>query len=151
MNVWTNLQNHALMHEPADDSRLFASRNRKAVLMFRRATIVSKVSLALALIIESAMPDFSHFEFAKIRFLSHPHNLSFIFDCKSTTITRNLFALCLFLLAFCRQLMGNCLNLTIIMDIQTKLLFSVLLWIFLEVSVLVLADNLYPSPLPAAG
>lgn len=35
-------------------------------------TIVSKVSLAVALIIESALPDFSHFEFAKIQFLSHP-------------------------------------------------------------------------------
>lgn len=35
-------------------------------------TIVSKVSLAVALIIESALPDFSHFEFAKIHFFFVP-------------------------------------------------------------------------------
>ena len=70
-------------------------------------TIVSKVSLALALISESALPDFSHFEFAKIRFLSHPHNLSFIFDCKSTTITRSLFALCLFFISVLPSINGE--------------------------------------------
>ena len=43
----------------------------------RSVTIVSKVSLAVALIIESALPDFSHFEFAKIQFLSHPCKFSF--------------------------------------------------------------------------
>lgn len=40
-------------------------------------TIVSKVSLAVALIIESALPDFSHFEFVKIQFLSHLHKFFF--------------------------------------------------------------------------
>jgi len=60
-------------------------------------TIVSKVSLTLALIIESALPDFSHFEFAKIRFLSYLCKyFFFVFVCKSTTIMCSLFARCFY-------------------------------------------------------
>lgn len=55
-------------------------------------TIVSKVSLAVALIIESAVPDFSHFEFAKIQLIFYLCKSYLVFVCKSTTVVRNLFA-----------------------------------------------------------
>jgi len=57
-------------------------------------TIFSKVSLALALIIESALPVFSHFLILqRYDFYRTCANIfSLVFVCKSTTPLRNLFA-----------------------------------------------------------
>lgn len=69
-----------------------SSNKWRTVLMFRRTAIVSKVSLAVALIIESALPDFSLFEFAKIQLIFYLCKSYLVFVCKSTTAMRNLFA-----------------------------------------------------------
>ena len=55
-------------------------------------TIFSKVSLAVALIIESALPDFSLFEFAKIQLVFYLCKSYLVFVCKSTSAGCNLFA-----------------------------------------------------------
>ena len=61
-------------------------------------TIVSKVSLAVSLIIEIALPDFSLFlDLQRYDFYRTCTNFSsLVFICKSTTIARNLFAFGLF-------------------------------------------------------
>lgn len=74
-------------------------------------TIVSKVSLAVALIIESAMPVFSHFEFAKIRFDFCPCKSFLVFVCKSTTVACNLFARRYFLCFYFQTPLADGLNL----------------------------------------
>ena len=64
----------------------------------RSVTIVSKVSLAVALIIESAMPVFSQFfEFAKIQFVFCLCKSFLVFVCKSTPAACSLFASTIFL------------------------------------------------------
>ena len=66
----------------------------------RSVTIVSKVSSALALIIESALPDFSLFlDLQRYDFYHIRANFSsLVFVCKSTTLLRSLFACVFFLL-----------------------------------------------------
>lgn len=74
-------------------------------------TIVSKVSLAVVLIIESAVPVFSHFEFAKIRFVFYLSNFFLVFVCKSTAAVCSLFARRYFLCFYFQTPLADGLNL----------------------------------------
>lgn len=82
---------HSCMSLPMAADYL-SSNKWKTVLMFGRTAIVSKVSSTVALIIESAVPDFSLFEFAKIQLVFYPCKFFLVFVCKSTIARCNLFA-----------------------------------------------------------